>query len=76
MCMQQVVVGVQMMQGLVEKLVVDIVLALGKLLEELALQATLLLLVVEQLTQDLAEGGLDFLQSMVTGSQAQAQTAW
>jgi hypothetical protein len=74
--MQQVVVGVQMMQGLVEKLVVDIVLALGKLLEELALQATLLLLVVEQLTQDLAEGGLDFLRSVVTGSQAQAQTAW
>jgi hypothetical protein len=74
--MQQVVVGVQMMQVLVEKLVVDIVLALGKLLEELALQVTLLLLVVEQLTQDLAEGGLDFLRSVVTGYQAQAQTAW
>ena len=75
MCMQQVVEGVQMRQVLVEQQVVDFVLALGKLLEELVLQATQLL-TVEQLTQDLAEGGLDFQQSMVTGSQVLAPMAW
>ena len=48
MCMQQVVEGVQMRQVLVEQQVVDFVLALGKLLEELVLQATQLL-TVEQL---------------------------